>query len=143
MRQPEGHPSWVAFLVWLRSRRGELGPVVGACPACTMPLVGESGRLPPDAPWTLETPRGPLRIGAEELVGPSGPMDAEQAEAWMREQLVPRAVEQLADPRLLFVAVVVGILALIALVWLGAALYVLNFLFAMGTQGNFSAPAVP
>jgi len=143
VRAPDPHPTLVAWRTWARSRAGELGPVVGRCPRCDMPLIAESAGLAPSEPWTLDSPRGPVRVGADELVGPTGPLTDAQAEASLASQLEPRAVDQLLDPRLIFVGVVLIILALIALVWLGAALYVANFLLAMGTQGNFSAPAVP
>lgn len=143
VRQPSPHPTLAAWRVWGRSRAGDLGPVVGTCPRCAMPLVAEEDGLEAVAPWTLETPRGPVVVGADVLRGPSGPLTDVAAEAFFASQFQPDPVRELADPRLIFLVVVIAILAIVALFWLGAALFVANFLYAMGTQGNFSAPSVP
>ena len=143
VRRPAPHPNLAAFRVWARSRAGELGPVVGACPHCAMPVVLEEGELPADAPWTLDTPLGPYIVGADVLRGPKGPLDVASAEVVLSELYQPRATDQLGDPRLVFLLVVGAIIAAIAVVWLGAFLFVANFLYAMGTQGNFAAPFQP
>lgn len=140
-RGPAVPRNYATWQIWARARAGESGPVAGACPRCGLPAVADGG--PPDAPWTVDTPWGPLEMGAEVLRGPRGPMTDDKVEALFAELNKTDVVAEVFDFRTLFLIVVIGIFALIALWWVGAAAFVLNFLYAMGTQGNFSAPSVP
>jgi hypothetical protein len=75
-----------AWRVLLRSRRGELGPVIGACTVCGMPATGapESGTAA--VSWTVHTPRGDLAVGSA-IIGPDGALSDEEADRFVTEQL--------------------------------------------------------
>jgi hypothetical protein len=142
-RQPAVHRALATWRIWRDARAGE-HRVVGPCPRCAMPMTAPGEALPWAAPATLETPKGPVVVGPETLTGPKGPLTDTEADAFLEDQLAERlTADQILDPRLLFVGVLVAILGLIFLVWLGSALFVGNFLFSMGTQGDFSGPMAP
>ena len=142
-RQPTVDRRLAIWRIWRDARAGAYR-VIGPCSRCEMPMVAETDALPWAPGVTLDTPRGPVQVGPDALTGPKGPMTDAEADAFLEEQLAERlTVDQVLDPRLLFVVGTLGILGLVLLIWLGAALFVGNFLFAMGTQGNFSGPMSP
>ena len=78
-RRKPTEPSAIAAWRLLRAHiEGRGGPIVGACPGCGQPLVGEMGMTP--AVWTVEVPGGPYQIGAT-VQGPEGAVDVVAAEA--------------------------------------------------------------
>jgi hypothetical protein len=75
--------------VLLRARRGESGPVVGACSACTHPMLAEDGPWTPLPMWAVETREGELRFGPA-IEGPHGTMSDDEAEQWIEAQYQQR-----------------------------------------------------
>ena len=143
-RQPAGAPALVAWNTWRDSRAGELGPVVGRCPACDQPVVAAGDGLPPSEPWVLQANGGEITVSAASLVGFGGtPATDEQVDAEMQRRLRERFADQLFDVRLLFAGLLLIVVGLVATGWLAAVLFVLNFYLAMGSQGDFSGPFVP
>lgn len=143
VRAPSPHPSLAALRVWVAARGGHTGPVVGVCPQCHMPLILTDGDADASPDALLTSPKGDLQISMTHLEGPDGPISDDEALALFEAQFQPRVIDQFLDWRIIFLVAVLGIFALIFVIWLGAAAYVTNFLYAMGTQGNFSAPSVP
>ncbi|MFT7520297.1 MAG: hypothetical protein ACI9MC_002442, partial [Kiritimatiellia bacterium] len=88
-RRPSSHRSIAAWHVWRRARDGELGPVVGACSKCSMPLVAET-QGPWAEPWTLDVPAGDVVVGQSQVTGPDGDMTDEQAETYLQLHLAER-----------------------------------------------------
>lgn len=68
-RRPSEHPEIVAWKILKRSRAGELGPMVGPCPVCGLPMVGDPGAPTPSLAWTLNLPDGPVRVEHDALHG--------------------------------------------------------------------------
>jgi hypothetical protein len=141
-RQPTTHPTLAAWRTWRASRVGELGPVVGACPACAQPLIADGPGLPAAPPWTLESAAGPFTVSAAALLGPSGqPVADAFVEATLDRELRARFTDQL-DSSLIFAGFLLMIFGAVALFWIGAALFVVNFYLAMAGQGDFTGPFV-
>ena len=65
-RKPAEHPQLAAWNTVKASLRGEIGPVVGPCPACDQPLVAD-GDLPAH-PWTVELPDGPVQVHSADQI---------------------------------------------------------------------------
>jgi hypothetical protein len=79
-RRPDGSPQQAALETLLASVRGELPPVVGACPACGQPMVGDE----PRAAYAIPVEGGAVTLADGELVGPSGPIGPEAARDLVR-----------------------------------------------------------
>lgn len=118
-RRPSGSPQAAALETLLASMRGALPPVVGACPACGQPLVGEE----PRAAYTIPVDGGAVTLGGDgELTGPSGPLGAEAA-----RDLVRRAWPEEATP--LAERAFAGIVLLLMLVPAAIGAFMVWFVF--------------
>lgn len=142
-RRPAGHSSLAAWEVLRRVLDGELGPVIGRCPHCAMPLVAEDEGLPALDAWSLPSPDGTVIVTPEGIRGPDGPLTVDAADAFLRRQLRERVKLSELIPSLLVGCVLLGLIGAILLVWLGSAAYLLNWYRAVGTQGDFSGPVFP
>lgn len=139
-RQAAEAPDLAGFRVWARSLGGELGPVVGCCAGCGQPLVADGPGLPQGQPWVARTGRGTFEIGPDGASGPGGSMTVDAALAMVHGELTPTLADQVFDPRLLFVGVLLFLVLVVFAMWLGAFGFVLNWFYAIGTQGNFTGP---
>jgi hypothetical protein len=75
-RRPPGAPQRAAWETLAASLRGELPPVVGVCPACGQPMVGEG----PRGSYTIPVEGGAVELRADGTVhGPGGPVEPEAA----------------------------------------------------------------
>lgn len=71
--EPEGIASWRIVRAAI-----EGGPaVIGPCPACGLPMIGDPG---PSATWTIALPDGVITIADGLITGPSGPLSLDEAE---------------------------------------------------------------
>ena len=84
-RVPAGHPELAAWRTLRAALQGESAPVVGRCPACDQPMIGEATAVP----WTIHTPEGDLVVDGV-LTGPKGKMTVDEANFWVEEQLRER-----------------------------------------------------
>jgi hypothetical protein len=126
-RRPTVHPSLQAWRTLRRSRRGEVGAIVGRCPQCDQPLVLESGTRPALPRWEIPVPTGLLVVGPT-IDAPQGPLTEDEADRWM-EGLYPYA-----GPRIHVYETFAGFgcIAAIAVVlgfWLLAASYAVFFIW--------------
>lgn len=139
-RRASGHPSLAAWDVLRKVLDEDLGPVVGRCPHCAMPLIADGEGLPPLASWSLPSPKGTVLVTPEGIQGPDGPLTVDAADAFLRDQLRERLKPGELIPSLLVGCVMLGLLGAILLVWLGSFAYLVNWYRAVGTQGDFSGP---
>jgi hypothetical protein len=143
-RRPPHHPDWERGRVALAALAGEVGPVVGTCPACGQLLLAEevTGEVP-RMRVRIDTPAGALSIH-EDITGPDGTTwTREQAEAFLRETYrIPLSQSLPGDVGRS--ALVLSLLAPFFVAWVLAGLFVLAFLAAiyegpqdavMGTPG--------
>ena len=117
-------PAREAWSVVSRSLAGELGPVVGPCPTCGQPLVGEAGA----DPGAVEIALGEitLAVGADgTLRGPAGVLTVAEADA-----LVEAAAPHHTKPRLLelFQVSLLSFLVVPLVMWTLAIMVVVAFL---------------
>lgn len=85
-RRAPDHPGLAAWGILMRSRHGQLGAIVGACPACGQPLVVTEGAWAALPSWRIDTPEGAVVVG-ERVTGPEGAFTEEEAEKWLRKRL--------------------------------------------------------
>jgi hypothetical protein len=142
-RRPAVPAALAVWRTWrAASRAGET--VVGACPACAQPVLTDAPGAPPDAPWSLDTPIGRVTIGPDGATLDGAPADPDALDARLERALGPRLrAADVFDVRYAFVAAFVGVLGTLAFIWLGAAIFVARFVFAMGVQDNVSIPLPP
>lgn len=125
-RRPAVAPPLAAWRTLRRSRAGEIGPVVGRCPACGQPMIASDTSIPSLDTWDLETPGGTVRVGAA-IVGPDGPMTDDDAEAFMNRQYPTR---WLTDPpsRVAMQLLILPLLVVPMIVWIAAIVFLFGFL---------------
>jgi len=143
-RQPPVPSALATWRIWMRSLRGEIGPVVGGCPRCGQPVVADDRAAPASPPWTLPTPIGQVVIGADgaTLDGVSTPVDTIDAklEAALGPRLRPSDILAIRN---LFGLAFLTILGTVALLWVFAAMFLIRFVIAVGVQDNVSIPLPP
>jgi hypothetical protein len=148
-------PERAALETLLASARGEVGPVVAACPACGLPMVAEgpapSGSTPSSLgaaavgaavgaaaaggadriPWVI----GLVRFEADgRVVGPEGPLSQEEAERLL-DRVLPRSAPVETPGFGLFQgSLLVFMLAPLA-VWLFSIVFVSVFLYRFPVPG--------
>ncbi len=127
LRRPAIDPRLARGRVALDAWEGITGPVVGDCPACGQLLVADDRALAP-ASVTLETPRGPIVVGAR-IVGPSGPMTSADARALLEGALAVRpGAGLLADVGRVSIF---GFFVIPLAMWMVGIVFVLTFLAAV------------
>jgi hypothetical protein len=70
-RRPVEHPQLAAWRVVARSLAGELGPIVGECAGCGLPLTAEPGSDLPGWSWQFDLPEGPVTVLDGRFVPPT------------------------------------------------------------------------
>lgn len=138
---PEALASW---RIWRQARAGATGPVVGPCPACGLPIPA----VEPGAPWvdgaTLATPIGAVRVAADGVWIDGAVADPADVDARLEAALAPRiSASDVFDVRNAFALAFLGMLSVITVIWLVAALFLIRFVMAMGMQNNVTIPLPP
>lgn len=122
-RRPDPPAERVAWRVLLRSRRGEIGPVVGACEGCGQPMVADD-RSATHGLWRIRIPDGDVVV-AEQIRGPSG-------EVWSDDEAHQRIEAALHEPirpiERLFEGALLTTMAVPILLWMSAVVMVFWFL---------------
>ncbi|MFK7929274.1 MAG: hypothetical protein AB8H79_13860, partial [Myxococcota bacterium] len=114
VRRPALDPGLQGFEVVRDCVRGDAGSFVGRCPACGQPLVSDTAAATIVEPWSVTQPDGVYSIGMDGTTGPAGPMEPDAALAVVRKALTPTMAEQIFDVRLIFVAVLLFLVAVVA-----------------------------
>lgn len=111
--------------------------VLGACEACGQPRIAATSEVA-SRPYRLELDRGALVFSDGGFTGPSGPLDAQEALAFVRSQLPP--AERASAGTVAFTSVAAGIAAIIAVAWVFAFGFFLFFVFYGAASGQIFQP---
>ncbi len=122
-RRPAEHRELAAYRVVARSRAGDLGPIVGPCPACGGPLTASAGAALPVVPWRFRLPTGEAQVDA---MGTHGAADFDDLGAQLEAAYAARW--QVAPGRLAFQLFVIPLALVPVLVWMWSVVFTTWFL---------------